>query len=326
MTRTHKIELWIAAGLALVLLGVVALLRWQGPRPISLQGAILVQNSDPHKQQPVGGVTVSAGGLALADTTSDASGHFTLHLHAIIRHGHPIILTFKSPQYKPLEVKDFVANKLYIVHLVPLAAAPVASNQPMVKVTNVRVRYTVKAMTEVNVGSAVKTFDVQNKGNVPCDGQHPCSPDGRWRANTSAASLDAGAGNVFRDARASCIAGPCPFTNIQADYISHGGQVINVSALDWSDSATFLLEAEVFHPMMSQIEHWSYPVIFGETLSFTLPATAESVSIQADLDGQTIIFPLGPSVILSWASCDAATNPDKGRIYRCTPKQGYRFQ
>jgi hypothetical protein len=78
--------------------------------------------------------------------------------------------------------------------------------------------------------------------------------------------------------------------------------------------------------MMSQIEHWSYPVIFGETLSFTLPATAESVSIQADLNGETIIFPLGPSVILSWASCDAATNPDRGRIYRCTPKAGYRFQ
>jgi hypothetical protein len=287
-----------------------------------------VQDSDPRKQLPIAGVAISAGDLAASDVKSDASGFFLLNLRKPIRKGHTIVLDFLHPQYRPLELKDFVANKLYVVHLVPLSNSPAPENQPEVKVADVRVRYTVKARTELNVGSAAKTFEIENKGNVPCKGERPCSPDGKWKAAFGSATLDAGAGNEFRDARASCIAGPCPFTKIETDHFSQGGQIITVSARDWSDTATFLLEAEVFRPMISQSEHWSYPVVFGEGLSFTLPSAAESVSIEADLDGQTIIFPLAPSQTLSmsWANCDGGVNPDKGRVYRCTPKPGYHFQ
>ncbi|MGA2417374.1 MAG: hypothetical protein ABSF59_23220, partial [Candidatus Sulfotelmatobacter sp.] len=142
-----------------------------------------------------------------------------------------------------------------------------------------RVRYSVKAQTDASVGSVAKAFQIENKGNVPCKKQRPCSPDGKWKAAIGAVSLDAGAGNTYRNARASCIAGPCPFTRIEADRFSQGGQVIMVAARDWSDTATFLLEAEVFHPMISQIVHESYPVIFGDGLNFTLPASAEGVSL-----------------------------------------------
>jgi hypothetical protein len=138
--------------------------------------------------------------------------------------------------------------------------------------------------------------------------------------------MDAGVGNQFRSARASCIAGPCPFTRVETDHFSRGGQFMTVAARDWSDTATFLIEAEVFRPMSSPVEHWSYPAIFGEGMSFTLPASAESVSIEADLGGQTIIYPLGPSLFLSWATCERVNNPDQGRVYRCTPKAGYKFQ
>jgi hypothetical protein len=193
-------------------------------------------------------------------------------------------------------------------------------------VGNVRVRYSIKAQTEINVGSAVQTFEVENKGNVPCKGQHPCSPDGKWKAALGSVSLDAGPGNELREARASCIAGPCPFTNIESDHLPQGEQLIRVTARNWSDTATFLLEAEVFHPMVSDIIHESYPVIFGEGLNFTLPSAAEGVNIQADIDGQTVIFPLGPSLFLSWASCNARVNPDQTRVYRCALKPGYRFQ
>jgi hypothetical protein len=327
MTHLHKIEAWAGAILAVIAIAAtLALIHWHGPRPITIRGAVLMQNADPHKQQPIGGVIISAGGLALSDTKSDPSGLFSLTLHTLIRRGHPIVLSFRDAQYRPLEVTDFVSNKLYVVHLVPVAATPTQKDQKSIKVTNVRVRYTVKAMSEVNVGSAVKTFDVKNTGNVPCNGQHPCSPEGRWKANSGSASLDAGQGNVFRDARASCIAGPCPFTRLDDSRLSQGGQVITVTALDWSDTATFLLEAEVFRSMQSQIEHWSYPVIFDEGLSFTLPSSAESVTMEADLDGNTIIFPVGPSLLFSWATCDSATNTDKGMVYRCTPKPGYTFQ
>jgi hypothetical protein len=326
MTRTRTLETWIGM-LAAVLLtaGILALIGWRR-QPISLRGTVLVQDSDPRKQQPIAGVAISAGGFATSDATSDSSGFFVLKLRKPIRRGHAIVFAFRHPQYRPLDLNDFVGDQLYVIHLVPLSKSSTQDNRPEVKVSNVRIRYTVKAMTELNVGSAVKTFEIENVGNVPCKRQRLCSPDGKWKAAIGSTTLDAGVGNQFRNARASCIAGPCPFTRIETDHFSQGGQIITVSARDWSDTATFVLEAEVYRPMVSQMEHWSYPVIFGEGLSFTLPGAAESVSIEADLDGQTIIFPVGPSLFLSWATCDASVNPDRGRVYRCTPKPGHRFQ
>jgi hypothetical protein len=99
-----------------------------------------------------------------------------------------------------------------------------------------------------------------------------------------------------------------------------------VAARTWSDTVTFLLEAEVSRRMVAQMVHESYPVIFGQGLNFTLPASAEGVSIEADLDGHTIIYPLGPSLFLTWAACNARINPDQTRVYRCELKPGYRFQ
>ena len=327
MTRTHKIEVWSALLVAVLLAaGTVALIRWQKQKTISLQGAVLIQDTDPRKQQPIAGVEVSAGDLAVSKVKTDSSGYFALTLRKPIRRGYAIVLNFQHPQYHPLVEHEFVGNKLYVAHLVPLSTKITPSNQPQVMVANVRIRYTIKAMTDLNVGSAVKTFEVENKGDIPCQGQRPCSPDGRWKANVGSVTLDAGTGNQFRNDRASCIAGPCPFTRIDSNRTSQGGRILTLVARNWSDTATFLLEPEVFRPMISQMEHWSYPVIFGEGLSFTLPSSAESVSIEADLDGQTIIFPLGPTLFLSWASCDAGANVEKGRIYRCTPKPGYRFQ
>ena len=327
MTRTRKIVIGVALFLAVLLaVTTVAVVRWQKQKTILIRGAVLIQDSDPRKQQPIGGVVVSAGKLAMSDVTTDPSGYFVLKLRKPIRRGNAIVLVFRHSQYRPLQINEFVGDKLYIVHLVPVPIKAPAPNQPMIKVTNVRIRYTIDAMTELNIGSAVKTFEVQNKGDVPCNRQPVCSPDGKWKAAVGAATLDAGAGNQFRNTRASCIAGPCPFTKIDADRSSQGGQILTVSARDWSDTAAFVVEAEVFRTMNSQREHWSYPVIFGEGLSFTLPSAAQSVSIEADVDGQTIIFPLGPTLFLSWASCDVGGNVDRGRIYRCTPKPGYRFQ
>jgi len=327
VTRAHKIEIWLAV-LGVVLLAFIALtvIRWHRLQPISLRGAIIVQDTDPRRQLPIGGVLVSADDPAHSEAKSDSSGFFVLSLPKPVRRGHPIILHFRHPQYKPLDLHDYVGNQLYVVHLVPLNNDHSPKDQPVIKVANVRVRYTVKARTELNVGSAVKTFEVDNKGNIPCKNERPCSPDGKWKATLSSASLDAGVGNEFRDARASCIAGPCPFTRIESDRASQNGQIITLSVRNWSDTATFLMEAEVFHPMVTQMEHWSYPAIFGDRLSFTLPSAAESVSVEADIDGQTIIFPLGPSISLSWATCDDMVNPDRGRVFRCTLRPGYRFQ
>jgi hypothetical protein len=194
-------------------------------------------------------------------------------------------------------------------------------------VTNIRVRYTVNSQSNVNIGSAVKAFQVINQANVACNGRLPCSPDGMWKASSGSASLDAGPDNEFRDVRASCIAGPCPFTRIDSSGFANASRNITVSALDWSDTATFLLEAEVFRTAISSNVRRSYPVVFGRALNFTLPPTQEGVSIEADVDGTPMVFPLGPELYLSWANCTARNSPDpeKTTVYRCELKPGYRF-
>ena len=138
--------------------------------------------------------------------------------------------------------------------------------------------------------------------------------------------MDAGSGNEFRDARATCIAGPCPFTRIDASGFAQGGRVINVSALDWSDTATFLVQAEAFHTSTVSEVRISYPVVFGRGFSFTVPPSAEGTSMIAELGGVEIVFPLGPELDLSWTACAVRKGINAiNSVYQCELKPGYLF-
>jgi hypothetical protein len=172
----------------------------------------------------------------------------------------------------------------------------------------------------------VKAFQVVNEGNVPCNKQPPCSPDGKWKATTGSLSLDAGEGNEFRNMRLSCIAGPCPFTKVEQESLAQDGRRFNVSVRNWSDTTTFLLEAEVVHPMTSDLVRETYPVIFGRALNFSLPPAAEGPSIEADLDGEAIVFPLGPDLIVRWANCHVGVDRGQSKTYRCELKPGYQVR
>ncbi|HSS95945.1 MAG TPA: hypothetical protein VLK33_02885 [Terriglobales bacterium] len=323
MQKKVKVSLWL---LAIVLIGVGTgfYILHRMRNPLTIMGAVTIKDADFRKELPIADVEVSvAGGAAEAPVKSDASGYFVLHLRRWLRRGRPITLQFRHPNYQPLDIPETAQNKLYVAHMVPRVKKP-DSNTPTVAIGNVRVRYSIKAPRTMNVGSAVKAFEVKNIGNVPCDHHAPCSPDGKWKATIGSVMLDAGTGNEFLNARVSCIAGPCPFTRIESDDISNPAQKITAVARNWSDSATFLVEAEVIHVMQSAIDHQSYPVIFGSALNFTLPKNAEGVSFEADMGGDTIIFPLGPSLLLSWADCNTRASGD-GTIYRCELKPGYRF-
>jgi hypothetical protein len=326
---TKRILGW---GLALILIiasagGAVAYFHWRSHRLIVLQGATMVRDSDVRKQRPIAGVQVTAiDSLQIQTVRSDSSGLFLIPLHEGTKRGQPIALKFSHPDYFPLDMPEFVGDKLYVVHMVPRTAMPANDNHPPINVGNVTVRYSMKTTTDVNIGGAVKTFQVENQGNVPCKNQHPCSPDGKWKAALGSTSLDAGTGNEFRDVRVSCIAGPCPFTKIESAHPSRGAQIISVTARNWSDTATFLLEAEVLHTMPTSAAHEFFPVIFGRELSFTLPAAVEGVTVEADVDQQRVFFPLGPSLLLSWANCTASENPDRTRVFRCELKPGYQFR
>jgi hypothetical protein len=325
---TKKNSIWIGSAGSLVLAVVVFLSYRHFRQAITITGAIVVQDKDPHKELPIPGVEIRlASGLTKGPVKSDSSGFFSLRLFKQVRKGQPLVLQFRHPNYQPLDLKETASDKLYIARMVPIARNTVTpASHSAISIGNVRVRYSIKAQRLMNIGSAVKTFEVQNVGNVPCGINPVCSPDGKWKAAVGSMTLEAGPGNDFHNVRVSCIAGPCPFTRIDADDFSRGGPKISVTVRDWSETATFVMEAEVTHSMASETDYTSYPVIFGSALTFTMPSQAEGVSLEADVAGETIIFPLGPALILSWANCNAETREDQTQVFRCEAKPGYRLQ
>jgi len=297
-------------------------------RPVTLRGAVLRQDRDPNRQVPLANVQIAAiNNLGTSSATSDSSGYFTLTLPKGLRRRQPLKLQFRRKDYQPLDMSDFVSDKIYLAHMVPVAQEPqIETSHPAVGVSNARVRYSVSATTEADIGSAVKAFQVKNVVNLPCNKKPPCSPDNKWKAAIDSMFLDAGEGNQFTNPRVSCIAGPCPFSKIEREELSQDRRRFTVTVRNWSDTTTFLLEAEVVHPMVSNLVRESYPVIFGRTLNFSLPPAAEGPSIQAEIDGEAIVFPLGPSLFLRWADCHAATERDLSKTYRCELKPGYQFR
>jgi hypothetical protein len=318
--------------LIVLLIGIpasVLVVRHLNRRTVNLVGAVVIQNPDPGKELPIAGVhVIAAEGRLAQPVISDASGLFKITIRRLLLLGRRgIIVEFRHPNYQTLTLFVPVSSHITVAELVPIERPKPATepNLPAQLIGRPVVRYTIKTAAEENVGSVAKPFEVVNQGNVPCNGAILCSPDKKWRASMGTIALDAGADNEFRFARASCIAGPCPFTKIDTSELERPGRIMHISAISWSDTATFLVEAEVVHPMISDVVRYSYPLIFGEALNFTLPPAAEGLAIQADLNGQSIVFPVGPALLLDWANCNARSNPDETRVYRCELKPGYKW-
>jgi hypothetical protein len=323
----RKVAIWAGVAVSLGVVTVVVILKTRHAS-ITMTGVVLRQDTDPRKQLPIPNVRVSAAeGARTEEAESDASGLFRLKLPNGGWREQPVTLTFGHPDYEPLQITPPLNGQLYVVRMTPVPThAVVAARIHEIAVKDVRVRYAEKTSMAVNVGSTAKTFAVANTGDVPCANKPPCSPDGKWKAALGGVTIDAGEGQEFKNARVSCIAGPCPFTRIEAGETSRPSRTIAVTVRDWSDTATFLVEAEVTRSMPSDAVRQAYPAIYGRAMSFTLPATAEGPSIQADLGGTEIVFPLGPALRLSWAECDQEVRTDQTKLYRCELKPGYQFQ
>ena len=293
-----------------------------------LAGAVLIANADPRKQLPIPNVEITAeAGGRTEHARSDASGYFQLNWRPGVWPGEQLMFKFRHPAYQPLDVTRTLGDQLYIVRMKSSASIERAeSSGPEALVGDLRVRYSVKATNTVNIGSTAKTFEVANTGNVPCNGRSPCSPNGKWQAAIGSFALDAGDGQEFQNVRVSCIAGPCAFTKIDSDEFSRGGRKIGVTVRAWSDTVTFLVEADVVHTMLTDSIRQAYPSIFGRGMTFTLPPTGEGPSIEAEIDGLQIVFPLGPDLQLSWATCNLQVAPDRTKLYSCELRPGYRFR
>jgi hypothetical protein len=326
-TRVRKVGIWAAVAVAVGVVAVVLVIHARHAS-VTLTGVVLRQDSDPRKQQPVPRVKITATESERSVTAeSDASGLFRLKLPNGGWRERPVSMEFRHPDYQPAQITPKMNGELFVVRMTPVPALSVpASRIPEISVKDVRIRYAEQTSSAVNVGSAAKTFTVPNVGNVPCAGKLPCSPDGKWKASQGGITMDAGAGQRFDNARVSCIAGPCPFTRIESGAIPSPGRTITVRVVNWSDTVTFLVEAEVTRAMPSDAIRQAYPAIYGRSMSFTLPATAEGPSLETDFGGADIVFPLGPALQLSWADCTLQVAADQTKLFLCQLKPGYAFQ
>lgn len=326
--RARRAGIWVAILAAATVGGsllVVAISRVGLVR--SITGVVLMQSTDPAKQFPISNVKVTASGRDRSvSAISDTSGLFRMTLPEGMWRGESFTLSFSHPGYLPIRETLRVNNDMYLARMSSILKNQPARAEDEATLADIRVRYLTKGATTTEIGSMVRTFQVVNKGDVPCRGDSPCSPDGRWKAAIGGLKLDAGEGQEFRNTRVSCIAGPCPFTRIESDQFTHGGSVIGVAVRNWSDTTTFLLEAEVVRTVANDVIRQAYPAIFGRVISFTLPMSAQGPSFEAELNGQEITFPLGPDLLLSWATCNLQVEPNLTKLYSCELKPGYRVK
>src|ERR1700733_8248803 len=213
MTRHRRAAIWMiaVAAAAVIAAAVIAVRLYQRkPGTIQLVGAVIRQSADPHNQTPIENAAIGVAGTAVGPVKSDFSGAFRITLPRGVAPGEPVTLTFRHPDYKPLDMKENISDQLYIARMVPLHEDSESETGAAATVlANMMVRYTTEITPTENVGTGGRTFQVENASNMPCDKNPPCSPDGKWKAADGSVSLDAGADKDFRNPRLPCIAGPC---------------------------------------------------------------------------------------------------------------------
>jgi hypothetical protein len=328
LQRRWTIVAVVAIVAACIIAGVLLTLPATEPQNSPVVGAVLVQNSDVSKQTPISEVHVTASaGVATGSATTDSSGFFSIRLTPPVRRGQPVALSFRREGYQRVDLVQRIPSPIVLAYMAPVPARTATSaSGPEAVLSDIRLRYSENTEISADIGSIAKTFEVENTNGVPCDERSPCSPNGRWKASERSISFDAGPQSAYHNVRISCISGPCPFTKIRNESLSDNGRLLSISVLDWSDTTTFLVEAELVQHKPASIVRQSYPVEFGETLDFALPPSAEGPAIEAELNGEDIVFPLGPELILPWASCTTKLQQDSSRLFRCDLKPGYRFK
>src|ERR1051326_101590 len=220
MARMRTTVAWIVAGLIIAGAAAVRLFyTWRSStKPVVLIGAVLRDDSDPRKQSPLANATLTViSGSENETAKSDTSGLFHLRVHPGLVPGRPMLLRVQHTDYKPAVISATTRDHIYVVRLEPRVPEPVIpvshsdhseNKAKPAQIRNVKLRYSLKTQKTVTVGSLAKQFEVVNTGNVLCNGDRPCSPDGKWKAFIGRLPLDAQKGNEFRNVRVTCIAGP----------------------------------------------------------------------------------------------------------------------
>src|SRR5260370_34101758 len=97
MTKTHKIAIWAALGVAVgALAGAITLKRSRFVEIRVLTGTVLTQDEAVNKQVPIANTEIRmAGGLAQGSSKTDSARLFVVRLHAGILQARRIVLQFR---------------------------------------------------------------------------------------------------------------------------------------------------------------------------------------------------------------------------------------
>src|SRR5512146_1040620 len=112
----------IAGAVAITL--VVRVHHWSAGTT-GIEGAIIVRDDDSRKQLPIADVTVTVSdGATSATTQSNASGYFNLPFHSGVWPGQTVTLSFRHPDYEPLDIKlqtslRLSAKQLWVARMAP---------------------------------------------------------------------------------------------------------------------------------------------------------------------------------------------------------------
>ena len=129
MKRTNAIVLTVIGVAGAVLVATISL-RVHHWRSISIQGAVIRRDDDTRKEMPVSDAQVTlSDGVTSATTQSDASGGFRLTFRGGVWPGQVVHLTFRHPDYQPLDLKVQTSlgsgvSHLYVAALTPIPLKP----------------------------------------------------------------------------------------------------------------------------------------------------------------------------------------------------------
>src|ERR1019366_154468 len=122
MTSGRKIAIWVSVpfGMILIFALIFKPLRRHTRLPLTVVGSVIKLDVDTRKQSPIADVAISAPAeLAAGNAQSDFSGYFKINLPSEIDPDESIMLHFRHPNYRPVDLNVVVNGQLNIVRLIP---------------------------------------------------------------------------------------------------------------------------------------------------------------------------------------------------------------
>src|SRR5579863_1301553 len=115
MPAIPKPVIWAATSAAAMMIAISGYLLARPRDAGSVTGAVLRQDSDLGKQFPVANAQVSLGGdLSKDAASSDSSGLFHLKLRPGVHIGQMVTLQLRQPDYRPMNVSEYLQDRLYV--------------------------------------------------------------------------------------------------------------------------------------------------------------------------------------------------------------------